>query len=199
VSRDAGPVLASTSGATIDLRVDRWRGRCDVVEAGLVAGLPDPVLDVGCGPGRVAAALVAAGRPALGIDTSPAAVAEARRRGAPVLRRSVFDRVPGEGRWGAVLLLDGNVGIGGDPVALLGRAARLLGPGGVVAAEVEPPGRPSEALTVRIEAPDARPGPWFPWATVGADGIAAVARAAGLALAALDTGDGRWFARLVAP
>lgn len=199
VSRDAGPVLASTSGATIDLRVDRWRGQCDLVEEALLAGLPGPVLDVGCGPGRVAAALVAAGRPALGIDTSPAAVAEARRRGAPVLRRSVFDRVPGEGRWGAVLLLDGNVGIGGDPVALLGRAVRLLRPGGVVAAEVEPPGRPSEALTVRVESPDARPGPWFPWATVGADGIAAVAAAAGLAVAALDTGGGRWFARVAAP
>jgi SAM-dependent methyltransferase len=199
VSRAPGPMLASTSGATIDLRVDRWRGRCDVVEEALLGGLPDPVLDVGCGPGRVAAALVTTGRPALGIDTSPAAVAEARRRGAPVLRRSVFDRVPGEGRWGAVLLLDGNVGIGGDPVALLGRAGRLLRPGGIVAAEVEPPGRPSEALTVRVEAPGARPGPWFPWATVGADGIEAVAAAAGLAVAALDTGGGRWFARVVAP
>jgi hypothetical protein len=84
-------------------------------------------------------------------------------------------------------------------VALLARAARLLRPGGVVAAEVERPGRPNEALTVRVEAPDARPGPWFPWATVGADGIAAVAGAAGLAVAALDTGGGRWFARVVAP
>ncbi len=61
-------------------------------------------------------------------------------------------------------------------------------PGGAVAVEVEPPGRPSTALTVRIEAPDARPGPWFPWARVGADGIAAVAAAAGLAVAALDAG-----------
>jgi SAM-dependent methyltransferase len=199
VNRDGRPVLASTSGATIELRVDRWRGRCDLVEEALLAGLPDPVLDVGCGPGRVTTALVAAGRPALGIDTSPAAVAEARRRGAPVLRRSVFDRVPGEGRWGAVLLLDGNVGIGGDPVALLARVARLLRPDGVIAAEVEPPGQPSEALTVRVEAPDARPGPWFPWATVAADRIAAVTAAVGLAVAALDTGGGRWFARLVAP
>jgi SAM-dependent methyltransferase len=192
-------VLATPTGATIDLRVDRWRGRCDVVEEALLARLPDPVLDVGCGPGRMAAALVATRRPALGIDTSPTAVAEARRRGAPVLRRSVFDRLPAEGRWGAVLLLDGNVGIGGDPTALLARAARLLRPGGVVAVEVEPPGQPSEALTVRVEAPDAHPGPWFPWATVGADGIAAVAAAAGLAVAALDTGGGRWFARVVTP
>jgi SAM-dependent methyltransferase len=199
VSRDPGPVLASTSGTTIDLRVDRWRDECDLVEEALLARLPDPVLDVGCGPGRMVDALVAAGRPGLGIDTSPAAVAEARRRGAPVLRRSVFDRVPGEGRWGAVLLLDGNVGIGGDPVALLARAAKLLRTGGVVATEVEPPGRPSESLTVRVETPDARHGPWFPWATVSADGIATVARAAGLAVASLDAGGGRWFAWVVAP
>ena len=199
MSGAAGPVLASRCGTTIDLRVDRWWGRCDVVEEALLAGLPDPILDVGCGPGRVAAALVAGGRPALGIDTSPVAVAEARRRGAPVLRRSVFDPLPGEGRWGAVLLLDGNVGIGGDPVALLARAARLARPGGAVAVEVEPPGRPSTALTVRIEAPDTLPGPWFPWARVSADGIAAVAAAAGLAVAGLDAAGGRWFARLAAP
>jgi SAM-dependent methyltransferase len=157
------------------------------------------VLDVGCGPGRFPAALAATGRPALGIDTSAIAVAEARDRGAPVLRRSVFDPLPGEGRWGAVLLIDGNVGIGGDPVALLARTARLLRPGGTVVAEVDPRGRPSEALTVRIEAPGVSPGAWFPWATVGVDGIAAVAAAAGLHVASLDNRGRRWFATVVGP
>ena len=194
----SSPVLTTTAGTRIHLPVDRWRGRCDPVEAALLAGLPDPVLDVGCGPGRLVAALAAAARPALGIDTSPEAVGEARRRGAPVLRRSVFGRLPGEGRWGAVLLLDGNVGIGGKPVALLARAGRLLRPGGTVLAEVEPPGRPSEALTVRIEAANAGAGPWFPWATVGADGVAALARAAGLSLVALEQWGDRWFARVAA-
>jgi SAM-dependent methyltransferase len=192
------PVLTTTWGTRIDLPVDRWRARCDAVETALLARLPDPVLDVGCGPGRLVAALAAAGRPALGIDTSPVAVAEAWQRGAPVLRRSVFGGLPGEGRWGAVILLDGNVGIGGDPIALLARAATLLRPGGTVLAEVEPPGRPSQALTVRIEAGDVTTGPWFPWATVGADGVAAVARSAGLRLAALEQGDDRWFARVAA-
>ena len=103
--------------------------------------MPDPVLDVGCGPGRIVAALAAEGRIALGVDPSPAAIAEAARR-APRAAPSVFDPLPGERRWGTVLLLDGNVGIGGDPVALLARAAWLLRPGGVVVAEVDPPGRP---------------------------------------------------------
>ena len=41
--------------------------------------------------------------------------------GGPALVRSVFETLPGEGRWDTVLLMDGNIGIGGDPAALLGR------------------------------------------------------------------------------
>ena len=46
-------------------------------------------------------------------------------RGAPALCRSVFDPLPAEGRWAAVLALDGNIGIGGDPVAFLDRMRHL--------------------------------------------------------------------------
>jgi SAM-dependent methyltransferase len=159
------------------------------------------VLDVGCGPGRIVAALAAAGRPALGVDPSPAAVAAARRRRVPVLRRSVFEPLPGERRWGTVLLLDGNVGIGGDAVALLARARDLVRRGGHVVAEVAPPGTPTDALTVRLEhrTADAGAGPWFRWARVGADAFANLALAAGLEPRGLDVGGGRWFARAVRP
>ncbi len=51
----------------------------------------------------------------------------ARRHGVNVLERSIFDHVPGAGRWRTALLLDGNIGIGGDPVALLERLGDLLG------------------------------------------------------------------------
>ena len=74
-----------------------------------------PVLDVGCGPGRLVLGLAQRGTVALGVDPAPAAVALARSRGAPVLQRSVFDPLPGQGRWRTVLLADGNIGIGGDP------------------------------------------------------------------------------------
>ena len=85
-----------------------------------------PVLDIGCGPARHALTLAEAGIVTLGIDISLPALAVARRRGAPVLHRSIFERVPGHGRWGTALLLDGNIGIGGAPDALLRRVAALL-------------------------------------------------------------------------
>ena len=49
-------------------------------------------------------------------STSPRRSSRSRAaRGVNVLERSVFAGVPGQGRWRSVLLLDGNIGIGGDP------------------------------------------------------------------------------------
>ena len=70
--------------------------------------------------------LIDAGQAALGIDVSAAAVRSARRRGAPAARVSVFADVPGDGDWATALLLDGNIGIGGEPVPLLTRVHALL-------------------------------------------------------------------------
>ena len=86
-------------------------------------------LDVGCGPGRLARALLAAGIACTGVDVAPAAVALARARGAEVLHASVHDPVLDGTRWSTVLLADGNIGIGGDPVALLRRAGVPARPG----------------------------------------------------------------------
>ncbi|MGQ0615454.1 MAG: class I SAM-dependent methyltransferase [Acidimicrobiia bacterium] len=191
----AAPRLRSAGGTTIELDLDRWRSEPDDVESGLLDELGDPVLDIGCGPGRLVAALAQRGRRALGIDPAAVAVAEAHRRGAPALCRSVFAPLPGEGRWAAALLLDGNIGIGGDPAALLRRVRRLLAPDGVGLVEVEPAGRASGPLVVRIET-GAGAGPWFDWATVSCDDIDTVARAAGLRAGAVEARGGRWFAWL---
>ncbi len=191
-------VLRSVHGHQIDLEVDRWRLEPDDEEITLLHTLDGAVLDVGCGPGRIPAALAAQGRVALGIDPAPSAAAEAGRRRAPVLRRSVFEPLPGEGRWGSVLLLDGNVGIGGDPITLLERCADLLCRGGVVVAEVARPGSPSAPLTVRVEAAG-RCGPWFEWAVVGADEWPNLAWSAGLRPDGFHTGGARWFGRAVRP
>jgi SAM-dependent methyltransferase len=153
------------------------------------------VLDVGCGPARHVLALVSAGRWALGIDTSAEAVAIARRRGAPALRASVFGHVPGVGTWGTVLLLDGNIGIGGNPLMLLPRVHGLLSRGGVALLEVERPGGASGRVKVRVEH-DGRHGCWFPWARVPVTQIAGLADATGFSLADVWVAHGRWFAEI---
>ena len=191
-------LLRTTDGATIELEVERWRVAPDAGEIALLDRLADPVLDIGCGPGRIPAALASSGRMTLGIDTAAGATAEAARRGAPVLLRSVFDPLPGEGRWGTALLLDGNVGIGGNPRALLARCAELVRPGGAVVAEVAPPGASTTPVTVRIEVGEAA-GPWFAWALVGADAWPALATEAGLRPDGFETSDHRWFGRAVRP
>ena len=133
---------------------------------------------------------------ALGVDSSPTAVALARRRGAAVLEGDVFGPLPHEGRWATCLLFDGTIGIGGDPTRLLARCRELTGPEGRVIAEVEPPGTGWRHLTAWFEL-DGRPSPAFDWAVVGSDAIADVARPAGFGLTSLaQTPSGRWFADL---
>jgi hypothetical protein len=94
-----------------------------------------------------------------------------------------------------VLLADGNIGIGGDPAALLRRISDLLAPDGHALVEVQAPGLPLRSGQVRLCRDDAA-GDWFPWAYVGADQIGDVARSAGLVLHETWTAGGRWFAAL---
>jgi SAM-dependent methyltransferase len=140
-------------------------------------------------------ALARRGVLAVGVDVSPAALALARRRGAIVLEASIFDRLPGAGRWRTALLLDGNIGIGGSPEALLRRLAALLAPGGSVLVELE--GRRVGLLCGRARLEhDGQASAWFPWARVGTGAIAAPAAAAGLHVADSWRDGERWFAAL---
>lgn len=155
-----------------------------------------PVIDVGCGPGRLVLSLAHRGVPALGVDCSPVAVGLARRKGAVAMARDVFGPLPGEGRWATALLFDGNIGIGGDPVRLLARCRELTGGRGRVVAEVEPPGTGWRPMTARLET-DGHRGPTFPWAVVGADALPGLARRSGLSVGRVTvTASGRWFAHL---
>ncbi|MBD0693594.1 hypothetical protein BG452_41800 [Streptomyces sp. CBMA123] len=107
----------------------------------------------------------------------------------------MFDRLPAEGRWGAALLADGNLGIGGDPDALLRRGAELLAPDGLLLVEVEPE-EVDERAVVRVEGPDGRLGPAFPWARLGTAAALRRSRAAGLVEAERWTSHGRRFLAL---
>ena len=137
------------------LPIERWLGPVDASDAQLLQRVEGAVLDIGCGPGRHVAALKAAGHRCLGIDLSPVAVDITLGRGADAILGSVFEHVPDAGAWDTALLLDGNIGIGGEPATLLGRARELLVPGGAVLAELDPPGAWSGATRL----PHARPRP----------------------------------------
>ncbi|MEY2245852.1 class I SAM-dependent methyltransferase [Streptomyces sp. BF23-18] len=146
-----GPLfLRRTDGWLLPLEVERWCARADAVDLQVLAYCEGSVLDVGCGPGRLVAELAARGRTSLGIDVSEAAVARTARLGGRALHRSVFEPLPSEGRWGTVLLVDGNIGIGGDPAALLRRTAELLAPGGLLIAETVAGADIDERVDVRI-------------------------------------------------
>jgi SAM-dependent methyltransferase len=188
-------VLRSVCGRSFPLLVDRWwASPAPEEESVLDLALP-AVLDLGCGPGRHTRALLARGVRALGVDSAEPVVSAARSLGAPVVHRSIFDPLPEEGRWATALLLDGNVGIGGDPERLFARVRQLLRSGGRALVEVEEPGQPTERLRVRAERPGGATG-WFDWARLGADGLDGLASSSGFDLIRTWERSGRWFARL---
>ncbi len=174
-------------GDVRELPMTRWIGGAGITSGDrlvdeYVIGLcsRSPTLDLGCGPGRFTASLQQRGCAALGVDSSGAAVEMTRRRGGVAIRGDVFGPLPAEGCWEQVLLLDGNVGIGGDPVRTLRRAAELLAPGGVIIVEIEQTVAASHEV-LRWETEN-HVGPWFPWSSIGSGTLLDVARAAGLAV-----------------
>lgn len=185
-------------GQRFALPVEDWCADTIPGDASLLSRCTGSTLDVGCGPGRLTAALTARGIEALGIDISALAVsvAKARVMGTRAVQRSVFGPVPGSGRWNSALLADGNIGIGGDPVVLLRRLRQLISPAGCVHVELAPPGALTTAQELRLEDELRRVSETFPWAAVGVDGLAAIAAASGMRVTDGWDCSGRWFATL---
>jgi len=151
----------------------RWCSRPDDADGSVLTRVEGTTLDVGCGPGRLTVALTARGHAVLGIDVTP-----------------------GEGRWDTVLLIDGNVGIGGDPVALLRRVWQLLAPTGCALIELEPPATAGHVGPARIRRADGVVTSWFPWARVPIGTIGGIAGVAGFVTRESWCVDGRCFTAL---
>lgn len=190
----AAPDVEHADGRLCPLLAQRWL-TIRPGDQSLLDRCTGPTLDVGAGPGRLTVALAERGIPALAVDVTPHAVTMARSSGALALQRDVFGYLPGTGRWATVLLADGNIGIGGDPAALLRRAASLLKPDGEVVVEVGAPGTANRRELVRLRTPEAAGG-WFPWAWTATDRIGPLGHEAGLATTEIWSDAGRWFAAL---
>lgn len=200
-SRDGGRLRlravgdASSSAASV-VDVARFTASADGVDVEILDRTAGSVLDLGCGPGRMVRAAIDAGRRALGIDVSASAIGMARADGLPVVQASVFDALPREGGWDTVLLLDGNLGIGGDVAALLRRAAALMAPDGRIVVEAHrrrTHRREFDAVLVDDEGGASDP---FPWAEMGVDPLLRTARTVGLRVRDQWTVAGRTFVEL---
>jgi SAM-dependent methyltransferase len=189
-------VLHTDTGEQLVLAAARFTAPPDDVDRGVLDRCQGPTLDLGCGPGRLVAELARRGVPALGVDVAPAAVLLGRAAGAAVLRRSVFDRLPGVGRWPHALLMDGNIGIGGDPGVLLERMRVLLLPrDGELVVETEP----EDILrTYRVSFTGAAHAE-FGWTRIGTEALEAIAGPLGFEVRESWTRGGRRFVALSLP
>ena len=176
--------------------VARFLGPADVVDERVLTRARGPLLDVGCGPGRMVAAALRRGLPSLGIDVSATAVELARAADLPALHSSVFDPLPSGHRFATVLLLDGNVGIGGSPARLLARCTALLEHGGNLVAEVDSDPAADHAFAGVLHQDDGRCSEPFPWADVGQQSLARYGRQVGLTVVDMWSDVGRNFVEL---
>lgn len=188
--------VVDARGRHVELPTGQWLGPADEADHVLMLDhCTGPTLDVGCGPGRLLAALASTGVPAMGIDVSPRAVHHARSRGAQAVQTDVFGLVPGQGQWTSALLADGNVGIGGDPVRLMGRIAELMAAGSSLLVEVTPPSSRSTRQRLRLRVAG-RTTDEFWWSTLSAADVGDAAQACGWRLHELRDHHGRWVAEL---
>jgi SAM-dependent methyltransferase len=177
------------------LPITDWARTADQSDQVVLDHCVGATLDLGCGPGRMGEYLAAKGHQVLAVDIVPEAIEQAARRGLQTWMGDVFDPLPHEGRWQTALLADGNIGIGGDPRALLARVRRVVSAAGRLVVDLRPPGDGIRSRWARIRTADHTSKP-FRWAMVAADAIEPLAREAGFPVTRLHEHDGRWFAVL---
>jgi SAM-dependent methyltransferase len=139
-----------------------------------------PVLDLGAGAGRVALHLQGRGLAVTAVDASPGAVEVCRRRGVHDVRLGDLADPPVDRRWQAILLLCGNLGLGGSWEGnrrLLRRLAAISAPGAVLVGDsVDGGPRPEIRLRIRH---GQLVGEWWSQRNVAADEVPALVRDTG--------------------
>jgi len=178
--------------------VSRWNAEADHADLSLLRAATGPLLDIGCGPGRMVRAARDIGLEVLGIDVSATAIEIAREAGLEVVQGSIFDTVPREGEWQTALLVDGNVGIGGNVSALLERCTQLLTPTGDLVVELHADTSRDIRFTATLLDTRGGESESFPWAEIGLDAIVELGALHGLELRQSWLSGERAFCRLSA-
>jgi SAM-dependent methyltransferase len=104
-------------------------------ERAAIAHATGAVLDLGAGAGRHAVHLQLAGHAVTAVDASPGAVTVCRARRIADVRLADLSDHAFEERWDTILLMGGNLGLGGDwdpSRELLRRLAGMASPGGLL-------------------------------------------------------------------
>lgn len=189
-------LVEAAAGGERRVEIARFLAAADAADDSVIERITGPVLDVGCGPGRILHAAIHSGLLSLGVDVSSTAVEHASERGLPALQLSVFDALPQEGAWETLLLIDGNIGIGGSPAVLMKRCAEIISPEGSVVVEVDPDPDLDRGYMATVVDDDGRSSSPFPWYDIGAEALRS--RLSGTALQVVETWSvsGRAFVRL---
>lgn len=180
--------------APVDCDVRQWLAEPTPSDRSVLTLLDGQVLDVGCGPGRMLRAAREQPLSAAGVDLNPRAVSLARSAGSTVYRQSVFDPMPRP--WHGFLLLDGNIGIGGNPMALLRRLRELADRSARLLVETDPDPDLEEHYRAVLCDRSGRCGEAFDWSRVGSRPLRRFARATGWLLDHERRRDGRSFSLL---
>ena len=149
------------------------RALVDLISAG-------PVLDLGAGAGRVALHLQRRDLDVTAVESSPGAADVCRRRGVRDVRVHDLNDPPADQRWSTVLLLCGNLGLGGSwhgNRRLLQRLAAACAPDALLIADsVNDESRMSVGLRIRY---GDLVTPWWRQRNVRADEVEALAEGTG--------------------
>jgi SAM-dependent methyltransferase len=150
LENDRGRVAPALRPEWFFRQFDEWDWWDQELLPRLTAG---PVLDLGAGAGRAALWLQDRGLDVTAIDASPLAAHVCHSRGVRDVRISDLNNPPADQRWQAVLLLCGNLGLGGSYAGirrLLGRLADVCAPGAVLVGDtVDTSGPPDVGLRIR--------------------------------------------------
>ena len=139
-----------------------------------------PVLDLGAGAGRAARFLQDRGLQVTAVEVSPGAGEVCRRRGVVDVRVGDLNDPPSDRAWAAVLLLCGNLGLGGTwdgNRRLLTRLAEVTTPDAVLVGDsVTPDGHPGIRLRIRYKG---LVTPWWPQYNIPAGRLPALVEGTG--------------------